>query len=242
MSTCTVPVQAFETREAVNVALADAVADTLRMAIDAKGKASLMVSGGSTPAAAYERLSEADLDWGAVTIGLVDERWVELFDPGSNEAMLRQTLLKARAAAATFLSMKTPDQSPFIATAEVSERYEPALQFDAVVLGMGLDGHTASWFPGAMGLAHALDPANEAVVGPIDASGAPVAGDHPLRMTLTASAIASARAGFLLMFGDDKRAVFDAALEAESDAPIALAASLLGDRLSVYWTSEQWRV
>ncbi|MEO1101663.1 MAG: 6-phosphogluconolactonase [Pseudomonadota bacterium] len=228
----------FGARETASNAMAVMLARTLADAIEAKGKASLMVSGGSTPGPAYKSLSHCELDWASVTIGLVDERWVPPCDPASNERLVRETLLQDRASAAAFLSMKTDDPVPSIAVAAVAARYATALDFDAITLGMGPDGHTASWFPGAKGAAEAMSPQNRQMVAAINADESEVAGEHALRITLTATAINTASVACLLLFGDDKRRVFEAAAAASFDEtgfPVSQAITDLSDRLHVYW-------
>ncbi len=228
----------FDAREAASHAMVEKLSDMLTGAIEAKGKASLMVSGGSTPGLAYEALSRRELDWASIMVGLVDERWVDPSDPASNERLIRKTLLQNQASAATFLPMKTDDPVPSIAVDEISASYTAALDFDAITLGMGPDGHTASWFPGAKGLSEAMSPAGRQIVAAINADEAEVAGDHPLRMTLTANAINTASVACLLLFGEDKRRVFEAAAEGsfgETGLPVSQAIADLESRLHVYW-------
>lgn len=230
--------RAFDDRAAACSAVAEALEDALRAGLDAKGKASLMLSGGSTPGPAYTQLSRAAFDWSRVSIGLVDERWVPLSDPRSNELLVRKAMFDGAASAATLVSMKTFSETPFGETQMIADRYTPLLDIDAIVLGMGPDGHTASWFPDCLGLGRAVDPANPSPVAPIDATGAPVAGDTPLRMTLTASAIATSGMAILLIFGDEKRDVFErAASHGRDDLSLPVTAAILdlGERLTVFW-------
>ena len=105
--------------------------------------------------------------------------------------------------------------------------------FDVCVMGMGLDGHTASWFPNSKGLKEALDPNNADSVIAIDARGCPVAGDHPERITLTLSAVMAAKQIILMIPGAGKSDVFEqSAKQSVYDAPVkALRAA--GERLTV---------
>ena len=86
----------FAAREALADALASDVAEELRRAIAAKGKATLAVSGGSTPKLFFEKLSEIDLPWQRVTVTLVDERQVPEISERSNARLVRQHCCRTR--------------------------------------------------------------------------------------------------------------------------------------------------
>jgi 6-phosphogluconolactonase len=138
--------------------LADSIAADLSAAIAARGLASLVVSGGRSPVRLFECLRTQALDWSRVCVALADERWVDPTDPASNERLVRDVLLQERAAAARFRGLKngaaTPDLGAVLAWKTFADVPRP---FDAVVLGMGDDGHTASLFPGSPNLMSALD-------------------------------------------------------------------------------------
>ncbi len=208
----------FADRGAMVDAAAAALATNLRMGLTERGVASLAASGGSTPGPVYARLSKAELDWSDVTVALVDERWVEPHEEGSNAALVCDTLLHNEAKAARFAPMKTPDVTPLDAVGAIDQTYAdiPA-PFDAVVLGLGADGHTASWFPHAEGLAAAIDPTNTRRVAAVRAKPSPVAGVYLDRMTLTFAPLAHARAVFLLITGEEKRATLETA---RGDGPV----------------------
>jgi len=227
------PVMQLDGRSALAEAAAERIEAALRDGLARRGAASLMLSGGSTPGPAYARLSGADLDWPHVTVGLVDERWVGAQDTRSNARLVTETLLQGKAAQAQFLPMVTGAMTPMEAEDDVASLYGPPLEAcDMVVLGMGSDGHTASWFPGAKGLGRAMDPQSALLVAGLDASNAPVAGDCPLRMTLTAFALSQARHIVLLVAGEEKRAVLDAR---EQALPVHHAIDLLSDKLEILW-------
>ena len=212
-----------------------AIEAVLRQAIETRGQASLMVSGGSSPKPLYHRLSEADLDWSKVTVGLVDERWVDPGEVGSNEDFIRQNLIKSKASLAYFFGLKTAHASVKSGLKSSESRFKMIDRpFDVCVMGMGSDAHTASWFPASSGLAEALDPQNKNTLCAIDATGAPVAGDHPYRISLTLRAVLDAHVIVLFIPGGAKRTVFDrAASQSRADAPVQ-ALLQAGQKLHVF--------
>jgi len=223
----------YRTREQLAEALAAGVAAVLGGGIAERGSALLAVSGGTTPALFFSRLAEADIDWSAVTVTLVDERIAPLDGPRSNFGLLRRTLLTGRAAAAR--AMPLFDGGPEFpeAAAFAADRIVGGMgTFDVVVLGMGNDGHTASFFPGGDRLAEALDPdCPRHVV----AMRAPDAGEP--RLTLTLRRILGARFLALHIEGEEKRLTLDKALGGgpETDMPVRAVLRRAGDELNLFW-------
>jgi 6-phosphogluconolactonase len=208
----TVHMNAFENGAALAAGLADKVAAALSAAIAARGTASFAVSGGSTPKAFFEALSSRVLDWAKVTITLVDERFVPETDPRSNHKLVKENLLKNKAAEANFLPLYQPaedaEQSAIIATEETKGIDNP---FDIAILGMGGDGHTASFFPGGNNLAKAIDPNTPRGIITMEAEGA----GEP-RLTFTFASLADARLLVLHIEGNGKK---DVLAKAEGDGP-----------------------
>lgn len=197
----------FNADEAMACALAAAVAGALRHGLAQRGCASLAVSGGRSPILFLDALSAETLDWSQVVVTLVDERWVAPDSEDSNEALVRRHLLQGRAAMARFVPLKTQTDSPEIGVAAaLALRAELPLPFDAVVLGMGEDGHTASLFPGATGLAEALDMAGGAELTCIYPPAASYA-----RITLTLAGLLATRRLFVQAGGANKQAVLERA-------------------------------
>ena len=224
-------IQAYDNREALYDTAAHLVSDKLQQAL-LSGPATLLLSGGSTPSPVYQRLSDDPLDWTRVHVGLVDERWVENDHPASNERLVYETLLTGKAAEALFYPMKTPDADPGLAVPRLNKAYEPFNAPDVVILGMGPDGHTASWFPNATGLKEAMSPDAGERVAAINAAGAPVAGDYPDRMTITFPVVIRAKHVFLLITGDEKRDT----LQAESaNLPIHNLFDQMPGKIETLW-------
>lgn len=210
----------------------------LESTIAAQGQASLFFSGGSTPGPVYEALSAAPLPWKKVTIGLVDDRWVDEDDIGSNAALIRKTLLKNKAQAASFVPMKTDHDTPQAGQASVETAYKAILSGNSLaVLGMGTDGHVCSWFPGADGLEIALDPNSAQIVQAITAKPSKVTGAYLDRMTLTYASVSQCRSVLLLITGAEKKAVLETAFEqcrtGQSDLPVSHLLAMEPANLSI---------
>jgi len=180
--------------------LAQQIAEGLRAAIAARGVASLIVSGGRSPVRLFECLRSQPLDWSRVCVALADERWVDPSDPGSNERLVREFLLKDAAAAARFSGLKNPAPTPELGAAAAWDTFARVPRpFDAVVLGMGDDGHTASLFPGSPALQAALDPSAEAGCVGMRAPAPP----H-MRLSLNLTALLDSRRIVILITGESK--------------------------------------
>lgn len=214
-------------------AIAVAVAAALRRDLQQRQRARLLVSGGHTPAPVFRALSQAPLEWGRVDIALVDERWLRPDDSDSNAHLIREHLLRGHAAAARFETLTRPGRSieEAVADANLHARHSPGI----VLLGMGDDGHTASLFPHMRDLDRALKSHNAYVA--IEAGGCPGAGPWPRRISLTPAGLAPARTRLLLIRGQDKRAVFERALDGTDphELPVRIAFTTPGAALQVHW-------
>jgi len=214
-------IEPFASGDALADAAAGAIEQQLSEGLSDRGRASLVGTGGRSPGPVYDRLSRAELDWAHVAVTLSDERQVDADSPNANARLLRERLFVGPAAAAQFLPL--------------TDYAEPALKklmpFDAVMLGMGEDGHIASLIPGSPVMALAMDPD-----GPLVTAESPQGfGSPPLaRITLTLSALLQSRAIFLLIAGEAKRQVI---AQAQAGADLPVRAILRQDRVPVrtFW-------
>lgn len=219
----------FDTQLALALALAESVAEELRGAVRARGRASLVVSGGSTPGPFFDQLCRQFLPWNKVTLTLADERWVATDDPESNERLVRQRLLVGEAADALFVPLKNAAANPEIGQMATEQRLnEIARPFDVVVLGLGLDGHTASLFPQSPLLADGAPPRLCAATR--SPQGQP-------RLTLTLQALLDSRRTILHFTGDEKWAVYRAALGRGSvaESPVRAVLGRGREPIDVFW-------
>lgn len=213
---------------------ANLIAEFIKEAIRERGAASLMVSGGSSPAPVYEALSRIDLSWEKVIIGLVDERWVDNTHEASNERFVKRTLLQNHAARASFIGLKTQHKTASSGKSSVHNNIAAIpTPYDVCVMGMGLDAHTASWFPKSDGLESALDFNAPLAVEAIDAKGCQGAGSYTDRITLTLASVLSSRKIILFIPGEQKQAVFlSSNKKSIYDAPVQLL-NLAANRLKI---------
>ncbi|MGE3832108.1 MAG: 6-phosphogluconolactonase [Parvibaculaceae bacterium] len=191
----------FSTRDELAAALAADVAARLADAIAARGDAVLAVSGGTTPKLLFPALSKTEIDWPRVTVTLVDERWVDETSDRSNARLVRESLLQNQAASARFVPLYR------------NEAEAAALDtFAVTLLGMGTDGHTASFFPGGDTLDEALDLKSGERILKLEAAGA-----GETRVTFTLPALVESDFLALHIEGEEKRATLD---RAEGDGPV----------------------
>jgi 6-phosphogluconolactonase len=209
----------FEQRNHLFTALVAECQDVLSEALSKHGTATLLVSGGNTPAPLYEALSKTELNWRKIKIALVDERWVPQDHSASNEALVKRTLLINNAKAAEFIGMKNPAKTAASGQSETESSYQALPQpFSLAIVGMGADGHTASLFPNANGLTEALDPDNGNLTAAITAIQSEITGANTERLTLTLAGLMKTDRIIILFTGEDKLAVFSAA---QKDGPVA---------------------
>lgn len=207
----------------------------LEAAVQQKNEASFLVSGGSTPKPLYQNLSQQDLAWHKIKIGLVDERWVEPNHSASNQAFIETHLLTGAAEHAQLSPMKTDHASAQQGLQQTEKLYQRLpLPAAVTVLGMGNDGHFASLFPGAKGCEQGLDLANTNRCVSILAKTTAVTGDHTERLSMTLAALLQSQFLVLLITGDKKREVYQAA-KSNTNLPVAHLLQQQIKTVQVYW-------
>ncbi|MDO4997561.1 MAG: 6-phosphogluconolactonase [Neisseria sp.] len=189
--------------------LSEQVANALNRVLQTQERATLAVSGGRSPIAFFQALSQTDLAWERVNITLVDERIVPTTHADSNTQLVRQYLLQNQAAEATWLPM-IDDAADECRLQDTQAAVDFALQHhqpaDVVVLGMGGDGHTASLFPQAPQFANGI---RADYPQPLLHT-TPVTAPHE-RISMTLAAIERSSAQFLAIAGAEKMAVLEQA-------------------------------
>jgi 6-phosphogluconolactonase len=208
-----------DNRQALADALALTVGRALSRVVTVKGKAVLAVSGGTTPQLFFQSLARQQVSWNKIVVTLVDERQVDENSPRSNARLVKANLMQDKAEAATFV--------PLFQNAKKAA----ALDLDVVVLGMGNDGHTASFFPGGDRLKDAIDLSNQDAVIEINAPGA----GEP-RLTFTLAKLVSAQRLFLHIEGAEKYQVLENAKAGGDVASMPIRAVLRQPKkIEIYW-------
>ena len=219
----------YADRAALAAAVAACILDDLKTAVAARGTASLIVPGGTTPVAVFERLAATPFAWEKVTVIPCDERWVGTEHADSNEGLIRRHLRKGEAAGARIMGLYRPTIAPADAAPEIAATVAALPRpFSSVFLGMGEDGHFASLFPGRKETPAALDPSNKADIMTL----AEPAKGHP-RIGLTLSALVDCSHVLLAVTGAEKRIVLDRAMNDINADTYPVAALLRQSRTPV---------
>jgi 6-phosphogluconolactonase len=212
--------QVFPDIDALSRGALDELLRIMDEAVKQRGRFAIALSGGHTPAKLYGLWAESErknarTPWDRVHLFWGDERFVSHLDPLSNYRMTKETLIsKVPIPPPNVHSM--PGTDNFATPQEAADAYEVELRkvfssaapaFDLQLLGLGVEGHTASLFPGSP----ALEETQRWVMA-IEAPAKP-----PLRLTLTPVVLNQARNTLFLVAGRDKREII-AALRSEPDS------------------------
>ncbi|WP_339543594.1 6-phosphogluconolactonase [Pseudomonas sp. RA_35y_Pfl2_P32] len=224
-----VSAHAFKSPVLLAESLALAVARELGDAIDARGTATLVVSGGRSPVAFFQHLAKQKLDWANVVVSLADERWVPVEHADSNAGLLKRYLLQGPAAKAQFLSLYSASANLEQAAEQADRLLAELPKIDVLVLGMGDDGHTASLFPDSPNLAEALQVDGTRRCWPMLAPTVP-----RQRLTMSRALLASAQVTLLSISGQSKLATLSDALAGDDVAAMPIRA-FLQPTLEIYW-------
>jgi len=220
----------FDSPEGLAEALADRIATELRTAIKLRGQAVLAVSGGKTPVRLLRVLSRNEVEWRNVIVALVDERFVPPEDERSNARLVSENLLIHGAAEASFVPLYRPgenvEEAARFADLSIAGLPQP---FDVVVLGMGADGHSASFFPDAPNLAALFENDDRRSVLPVVARSA----GEP-RLTLSLQLLCAARFIALHIEGEEKKRALRDALE-QRDRPISAFFDHAENGIQIFW-------
>jgi len=221
----------FRTAEQLNTAFTRKITKLLRDGIEENGRASLVVSGGRTPAELFNALSKTNLEWDKIDVSLADERWVDNTDDASNEKMLRAKLLINNAANANFVALKTQhgdaEDAVLTCTDNLQKMRTP---FDVLILGMGEDGHTASLFPCSEQITQGLDLESGDTFIAVKPTTAP-----NQRMSLTLPALLNSNQIFLHVTGETKKDVLNTVLSDDDALVMPIRAVIKNADVELLW-------
>ncbi|MGZ3272647.1 MAG: 6-phosphogluconolactonase [Caulobacteraceae bacterium] len=228
-------IEAFDDAHSLAETAAGAVVSALETGVRLNGTASLAATGGRSPGPVYDLMALAPLDWARVRVTLTDERWVDPSSPDSNARLVRERLLTHRAAAAAFHPLRNGESDPETAARHASALFHSWPPLDAVMLGMGEDGHVASLFPGSPALDQGLDPAAPACIAVPAGEGRPP--PQP-RLSLTIRGLTTAGLVVILTSGEAKRAVLERAMDGGDPHELPVRAVLQSARaVRILWTA-----
>lgn len=211
-------------------AVAGDVGFIIESALDARGEALIALPGSTVAPPIYDRLAKLKINWKKVTIIPTDERMVPLTDPMSNVALLARHFMQLGARVIPILSETAGDYKAAgsAANARLSDLKWPP---DLVWLGVGRDGHCASLFTGP-DLDDAIEaPASRRAIG---IHPDPMPENAPVdRVSLTRSAILSARTLIIVGAGKEKRKVLETAIKQGGKSPTPIGRVLADCELPV---------
>lgn len=192
----------YEDAQEASAACAHKVVDLLEDRLATDSRATLAISGGSTPKLMFNELAKARLAWTNVHLFWVDERGVPPADAQSNYRLAKEHFLDPAKFPSANVHRIQAELTPEVAARLYADELRAffGLQpgefppFDIIHRGMGPDAHTASLFPG-----EPLIDDHENLVGAVY-----VEKFHQWRITLLPGVLQAARHTLMLVAGDDK--------------------------------------
>ena len=224
----------FDYLHELEIMLADNISKDLEASINQLGKASLLVSGGTSPKGLFQILSKKEIDWSKVTIGLVDERFVSNENEASNEKLVHKNLLINQASKATFVPMvyEIENENENENLVKANSAYEIFHKnLTVTVLGMGEDGHTASLFPDDENSEKDLKSSKVEIISTF----APV--NPKNRISCSKSLILESKSLYLMLIGPSKIEVLNKA--EENNFPISHFFDTKNESLNVFYAENK---
>lgn len=228
----------FADIDALSRAALDELLRIMGETVRERGRFAIALSGGRTPEKLYRLWAErerqnAQTAWEKVHLFWGDERYVPKDDPLSNYRMTSESLI-ARVPIPRANVHRVPGPEESATPRAAAEAYESELRkffgsvapaFDLQLLGLGVEGHTASLFPGSP----ALEETKRWVVA-VEAPAKP-----PQRLTLTPVVLNQGRNTFFLVSGEDKREIIRALRSEPESSPSQYPAGRIRPARGVLW-------
>lgn len=229
----------FKDIDDVLKALAEAICDASKEAIEARGKFNFVLSGGSSPRKLYELLASKayknEIEWDKTYFFFGDERFVPENDSQRNSLMAKQALFGPLKIAESHIfkvdTTVSPEASAQSYAEAIATHFEKIpVEFDFILLGLGDNAHTASLFPHTSVLEETEATIKSVFVKEVGMD----------RITMTAPLINQAKNIAFLVFGKDKAEAVYRVLDDKSGTSKEYPARLINlDKKKVQWYLDQ---